>query len=186
VWRFHVITFGVIGAAWEYITIWNAIHAGHHQRVPVPAQLAIVSAIVAAFVVYVSVKGRRGGIEVGPDHVIVHRCWLPDRRFGWHEVRGYVRVHHYTGGGNGAGRLRLTYLAILLQSGYHVKTEGLATVSGSVGLTNKTMMRLNDAESQLRELGLQFRSARHTSLLAWILRRATGRPDGSQPGPTRP
>lgn len=166
--------FAALSAALEYITVWNAIHGGsHHQSVPVAAPLAVVSAVVATFIVYASLKGRAAGIEVTPDHIVVHRCWLPNRQFGWNEVSGYVRVHHcYAGNGNGS-RLRLTYLAVLLESGYHVKTEGLATISGSVGMTNKTMMRLNDAESQLRELGLHYRSARHTSLAAWLFHRAS-------------
>ena len=187
VWRLHVWVYGALGAALGYGAVWNAGHAGHrHQQVPIPAQLAAVFAILAAFVVYLVLKGHRGGIEVGPGHIVVRRCWLPNRQFSWDEVQGYVRVHHYTGGGAGAGRMKLTYLAVLLTSGYHVKTEGLATITGRWLMGSKTTMRLNDAESQLRELGLRYRSARHTSLLAWLLRRGQLTGAAARPGQIRP
>jgi hypothetical protein len=172
VWRFHVIVLTAVAAAWVYIALRNTLDPGrHHQRLPGLVELVAGLAVVAAVTVFLMVKGRWGGVEIGADQIVVRRCWLPNRRFGWDEVQGYVRVHHYTGGNGSGASLKLTYLAVLLTTGYHVKTEGLATISGSMGTTSKTMMRLNDAESQLRELGLRYRSARHTSMAAWILHR---------------
>lgn len=74
-----------------YGMVLRAVHPGH-QRVPIAAQLAITAAIIVVVGGFVMLKGRRAGIELRPDGIIVRRCWLPNRRLSQDEVRGYAHV----------------------------------------------------------------------------------------------
>jgi hypothetical protein len=86
VWLQEVIVLAVAAVVLVYGIVLRAVHPGH-QRVPIPAQLAITAAIVVAVGGFLVLKGRRAGIEVGPDGITIRRCWLPDRQLSRDEVR---------------------------------------------------------------------------------------------------
>ena len=169
VWLQEVIVLAVAAVVLVYGIVLRAVHPGH-QRVPIPAQLAITAAIVVAVGGFLVLKGRRAGIEVGPDVITIRRCWLPDRQLSRDEVRGYQRVRQQLGV---AGSLQLTYIALTLTSGDHVKTLGTALMRGPSGrMSDKKELRLENAGKQLSQLGIRPDPAQRRSSLARIFRRA--------------
>jgi hypothetical protein len=169
VWLREVIFLAVFAVAAVYGLVSRTAHPGH-QRVPIPAQLAIAAVIIVVVGGFVVLKGRRAGIEIRTDGIIIRRCWLPDRRLSRDEVRGYLLVHQRLGV---AGSIRLTYFALSLSSGSYAKTLGAAIMNMSPGRTSaKSRRRLENAAEQLRQLGIRHDPAKPVSSLAMAFRRA--------------